>query len=74
MVRLKDNRHVQSGYRVDMGWRRSCESLCHLHNETINVWSHLLGFCMVACLLIITLATMSPHGIDRIQLGAQFRK
>jgi hypothetical protein len=37
-VWLRDNPHIERGYRVNIGWKRSCESVCHLHNETVNVW------------------------------------
>jgi adiponectin receptor len=40
----QDNKYIISGYRTPSGsfWK-SLESLTHIHNETVNVYSHLLG-------------------------------
>jgi len=40
----QDNEYIISGYRTLSGsiWK-SLESLKHIHNETVNVYSHLLG-------------------------------
>ncbi len=41
---LKDNEFIQTGYRLpDLPLRDTLRSLFDLHNETGNVWSHLLG-------------------------------
>jgi channel protein (hemolysin III family) len=39
-----------------------------MHNETINVWTHLIAFLMVLILLIMTMSVVSPHGVDRLDL------
>ncbi|MFT7811081.1 membrane progestin receptor alpha-B-like [Arapaima gigas] len=41
-------RHVRSGYRpLYRDWRYYSLSLFHWHNETLNVWTHLLGALLV---------------------------
>lgn len=65
---LRDNRYIKKGYRANIGWRHSVESVCHLHNETVNVWSHLIAFLVMTCLLVLTMAILSPHGVDRLEL------
>jgi len=65
---LRDNRYIRSGYRHDLGWKQSLESVCHMHNETLNVWTHLVAFMLVAVLLFFTMSVLSPHGVDRIDL------
>jgi len=65
---LRDNRYIRSGYRANIGWRHSVESVCHLHNETVNVWTHLIAFLTMTCILILTMSLLSPHGADRIGL------
>ena len=40
---LQDNEFITSGYRVDMGFWDSIKSLFGLHNETGNIWTHLIG-------------------------------
>ena len=66
---VRDNPHITHGYRVDIGWKNSCHSLCHLHNETINIWTHFIAFALMLVLLVVTLLAMSPHGVDRLNMG-----
>jgi hypothetical protein len=40
---LKDNEFIKTGYRANTGFRGSLRSLFSLHNESGNVWTHLLG-------------------------------
>lgn len=40
---LKDNEFITSGYRANWGFMDTLKSLFQLHNETGNIWSHLLG-------------------------------
>jgi channel protein (hemolysin III family) len=65
---LQDNRYITGGYRLNIGWKNSCHSMCHLHNETMNFWTHFVAAVTVMFLLIFTMATMSPHGVDRLNL------
>eukprot|EP01006_Ploeotia_vitrea_P015577 TRINITY_DN45081_c0_g1_i1.p1 TRINITY_DN45081_c0_g1~~TRINITY_DN45081_c0_g1_i1.p1 ORF type:complete len:727 (-),score=328.83 TRINITY_DN45081_c0_g1_i1:78-2231(-) len=62
----QDNEFIHRGYRVDLGWKNAFRSLCHIHNETVNVWTHLVAFVLIFILLLFTLLTLSPYGIDRI--------
>jgi adiponectin receptor len=41
---MQDNEFIKQGYRIDHNscWQAS-KSLCTCHNETVNVWSHLVG-------------------------------
>jgi len=66
---LADNQFIKTGYRVNLGWRLSAKSICKLHNETMNVWTHLTGFAFVLVLLILTMLSISPHGIDHVRLN-----
>ena len=36
--------HIVDGYRVETTFKSLVYSLFWMHNETINVWSHLFGF------------------------------
>lgn len=41
---LQDNQHIHSGYRpASNSYRKSLASLTHLHNETVNIYTHLIG-------------------------------
>ncbi|KAM9860601.1 membrane progestin receptor beta-like [Aulostomus maculatus] len=61
-------RFILSGYRpVGLSWRRYVLSLFQIHNETVNVWSHLLAAaCVVARFLLFTV--LQGGGILGVQL------
>ena len=41
---LQDNQHIHSGYRpASNSYRKSLASLTHLHNESVNIYTHLIG-------------------------------
>ena len=37
------NEHIEEGYRVGYGYKDLFFSIFQLHNETANIWTHLLG-------------------------------
>jgi adiponectin receptor len=47
-VHLRDNVHIHTGYRVDYSYTECALSLLHVHNETGNIWTHLLPFALFA--------------------------
>jgi adiponectin receptor len=50
---LADNEHIVRGYRVGHGtFASAVASLFAVHNETVNVWTHLLAAGFFAALLI----------------------
>ena len=54
---LKDNEFILSGYRIYFNsTRHIMRSLFMLHNESANVWSHLLG-ALLFCILFFYTAT-----------------
>lgn len=58
---LVDNEFIRRGYRI--GYHRSIKSilrsLFEFHNESINVWSHLLGMFFFGSLIFYTLYQIS---------------
>lgn len=41
---LQDNHYIYTGYRTPSNsYLTSVSSLTHLHNESVNIWTHLLG-------------------------------
>ncbi len=47
---LVANEHILNGYRINYTtWKATLMSLFQMHNETINVWTHFIGF--IACLI-----------------------
>ena len=47
---LQDNEYITTGYRVELGFWDSVKSLFGLHNETGNIWTHLIGTLSVLVL------------------------
>lgn len=43
--------HIYTGYRRGYGVRQILRSIFEWHNETWNIWTHLLGFVLFAALL-----------------------
>jgi len=54
---LKFNKYIYTGYRKEFSLRLCLKSIFRVHNETGNIWSHLLGFAYFMYLTIHTLLT-----------------
>lgn len=56
-MHLVDNEFIKRGYRI--GYTRSVRSilgsLFEMHNESVNVWSHLLGMVFFGSMIFYTL-------------------
>lgn len=48
---LADNSYIRSGYRLNYSVRDCFRSLFELHNETFNVWTHIVGSLIFASLI-----------------------
>ncbi|XP_053795847.1 progestin and adipoQ receptor family member 3 isoform X3 [Vidua macroura] len=59
-VFLKDNPYITDGYRAYLPSRLCIKSLFILSNETVNIWSHLLGFLLFFTLGIYDLTAVLP--------------
>ncbi|OMJ28136.1 Adiponectin receptor protein [Smittium culicis] len=58
---MKDNVYIRSGYRKPNQSFVSClSSLGYLHNEFINVWSHLVGVVLFIVLMFVTAIFVFP--------------
>ena len=44
--------HISSGYRQQLTFYDALRSIFQLHNETWNVWTHLLGFLLLSLIHI----------------------
>lgn len=60
---LKDNEYILRHYRAEWPLKQALMSIFSLHNETLNVWTHLIGFFLFLSLTIYT-ATMVPNVVD----------
>lgn len=49
----KDNYYITTGYRrTSYSYRKSLKSILSLHNESVNIWTHLVPGIIVASLLV----------------------
>ncbi|EEC69364.1 hypothetical protein OsI_38488 [Oryza sativa Indica Group] len=58
---LKDNEFIHGYYRCEWPMKETILSIFSIHNETLNVWTHLIGFLLFLCLAIFT-AMVIPSG------------
>lgn len=50
----RENRYIINGYRFSLNHLTMLKSIFHFnHNETMNIWSHLIGFFVLAYLTFI---------------------
>ncbi|CAI2374298.1 unnamed protein product [Moneuplotes crassus] len=57
--------YIKTGYRIGFTDSFSIlKSLFMWHNETINIWSHLIGFIWYICLLVFFELYITPEGIN----------
>ncbi|KAM7516441.1 hypothetical protein LguiA_006024 [Lonicera macranthoides] len=60
---LKDNEFIVGHYRSEWPIKQILISIFTLHNETLNVWTHLIGFFLFLSLTIYT-AMKIPNVVD----------
>ncbi|KAK9670238.1 hypothetical protein RND81_13G188400 [Saponaria officinalis] len=60
---LRDNEYIKGHYRADWPLKQAFFSIFTIHNETINVWTHLIGFFLFLSLTIYT-ANKIPDVVD----------
>ncbi|MCD7471023.1 Heptahelical transmembrane protein 4 [Datura stramonium] len=60
---LKDNEYILDHYRAEWPLKQALLSIFTIHNETLNVWTHLIGFFLFLALTIYT-AIKVPKVVD----------
>lgn len=54
-----DNKYIIRGYRIHFNtFKRVMRSLFMVHNETVNIWTHLVGVFLAITLLIVTFSSL----------------
>lgn len=57
---MADNKFIKTGYRIGFNTKgRICKSLFMLHNESINIWSHIMGVLFFIGLLVWTIVYLT---------------
>ncbi|KAL8582216.1 hypothetical protein ACOMHN_004135 [Nucella lapillus] len=55
--------YIRTGYRLpNQPWRYYCASVCWMHNESVNVWTHLIG-----CILLVVHAIVLGMRLDNFR-------
>ncbi|EPS69882.1 hypothetical protein M569_04878, partial [Genlisea aurea] len=70
---LKDNEYIIGHYRSEWPLKQILLSAFTIHNETLNVWTHLIGFFLFLVLTIYT-AMKIPNVVDLPSLPHVLRK
>ena len=61
---MRDNEYILGGYRIGFNSkRRILRSLFMIHNESVNVWSHLIGATLFVLLIVYTSIYLAPPSI-----------
>ena len=60
----KYNKHIYYGYRFPyLNFKKLTQSIFTIHNETFNIWTHLLGSVLFTILFLLSLITGSDNDI-----------
>ncbi|XP_017250225.1 heptahelical transmembrane protein 1 isoform X2 [Daucus carota subsp. sativus] len=57
---MKDNEFIRDYYRADWSLKQALFSIFRWHNETLNVWTHLIGFVLFVGLTCSNLMHVLP--------------
>ena len=61
---------INTGYRSELGYKGCIRSILTLHNETVNIWTHLLGFVFFFCMMVKDVVWSQEHIRDRTDYNA----
>ena len=72
---LKDSEFLRTGYRCGCDSSRGAlKTLFMWHNETVNIWSHLLGAIGFIVLITSVLSKYRDMSADGNQIISEFHK
>lgn len=59
---MQDNHYIHSGYRPASGsYHKSATSILYLHNESVNIWTHLIGATLATVTASVLYTTIRPR-------------
>ena len=63
---MKENDKIRSGYRINFQTKwRLFKTLFMVHNESINIWTHLLPFLIFLCVMVSFCMTLDDVDFKR---------
>ena len=66
---VKDNKHIKTGYRICFHtYWEAARTLFMIHNETLNVWSHLIGALFFSFLVFYVLIYLHPTSLHENEM------
>ncbi len=72
---LQDNEYIRKGYLVNCdSMKKVTKSLFMIHNETVNVWSHLLGAILIIVLVVYTAIFITNYKTHLSNIKLDFEK
>jgi hypothetical protein len=58
----KDNQHIFSGYRINYDTpKKIFKTLFMVHNESVNIWSHLFAALIVLAVIVYAIVYINPY-------------
>ncbi|CAN1777469.1 Heptahelical transmembrane protein 4 [Linum perenne] len=66
---LRDNEYIHGYYRAEWPLKQILLSIFTIHNETLNVWTHLIGFFLFLSLTIYTAMKVPNVHLHSLQLS-----
>jgi hypothetical protein len=62
-----DNEKILTGYRINFNtMKRIFSTIFMIHNETVNIWTHLIGVLFFICLIFYTSIYMIPPNTSNV--------
>ncbi|CAK4069840.1 unnamed protein product [Aphanomyces euteiches] len=73
---MAENTYIHHGYRIHYSMKECLLSLFEMHNETLNVWTHMIGALIFFSLLVFVYLQMesihvvneAPHHVELVNL------
>ena len=70
MHELARYHHIYSGYRAPMSPLKAIKSILRWHNETVNIWTHLVPFLVsVPIMIYVFTVALQPHGASAMEIA-----